>query len=60
VDERADAIQAVLRAPALRQSGQVQAAFAAIVTSQVRLISTLNGEIAQLGAVVASHCGPSP
>jgi transposase len=57
VDQRADAIQSVLRAPALRQPAQVQAAFAAIVTSQVRLISTLNGEIAQLGAVVASHFG---
>jgi transposase len=60
VDQRADAIQSVLRAPALRQPAQVQAAFAAIVTSQVRLISTLNGEIAQLGAVVASHFGRHP
>ena len=60
VDERADAIQSVLRASALRQSAQVQAAFAAIVTSQVRLISALNGEIAQLGEVVADHFGRHP
>jgi transposase len=57
VDERADAIRSVLRAPALRQSGQVQAAFAAIVTSQVRLITALNLEIGQLGEVVAHHFG---
>ena len=47
----------MLRAPALRQPAQVQAAFAAIVASQVRLITTLNGEIAQLGEVVADHFG---
>ncbi len=57
VEDKAAQIQSVLRAPALRQSGQVQSAFAVIVTSQVRLISTLNGEIAQLGEVVADHFG---
>jgi hypothetical protein len=57
VEEKAAHIQSVLRAPALRQPAQVQAAFAAIVTSQVRLITTLNGEIAQLGEVVAHHFG---
>jgi transposase len=57
VEEKADAIQSVLRAPALRQPAQIQAAFAAIVTSQVRLISTLTREITQLGEVVASHFG---
>jgi transposase len=57
IEERAARIQSVLRAPALRQPGQVQAAFAAIVTSQVRLIRTLNGEIDQLGEVVASYFG---
>jgi transposase len=60
VDERADAIQSVLRAPALRQPAQVQAAFAAITASQVRLLTTLNGEIAQLGQVVAHHFGRHP
>jgi Transposase len=39
VEERATTIQSVWRAPALRQPTQVQAAFAAIVTSQVRLIT---------------------
>ncbi len=57
VEEKAVQVLSVLRAPALRQPAQVQAAFAAIVTSQVRLITTLNGEIIQLGEVVADHFG---
>jgi transposase len=57
VEEKAATIQSVLRAPALRQPTQVQAAFAVIVTSQVRLITALNLEIAQLGEVVAHHFG---
>jgi transposase len=56
-DEKATAIVSVLRAPALRQSGPVQSALAAIVTSQVRLITALNGEISQLGEAVANHFG---
>jgi transposase len=51
------AIRAVLRAPALRQPGQVQAALAAITASQVRLITALNTEIDELGKVVAGHFG---
>jgi hypothetical protein len=47
----------VLRAPALRQPAQVQAAFAAIATSQVRILTALNLEIGQLGEVVAHHFG---
>ena len=35
----------------------MQAAYAAIVATQVRLIGTLNGEIEQLGEVVAAHFG---
>jgi transposase len=57
VEDKATWIRSVLRAPALRQPAQVQAAFAVIVTSQVRLITTLNGEIAQLGEVVAHYFG---
>jgi transposase len=57
VEDKAARIQSVLRAPALHQPAQVQAAFAAIVTSQVRLLAVLNGEIAQLGEVVAGHFG---
>jgi transposase len=57
VEEKAAHIQSVLRAPALRQPTQVQAAFAVIVTSQVRVITALNLEIGQLGEVVADHFG---
>jgi len=57
VEEKAATIQSVWRAPALRQPTQVQAAFAVIVTSQVRVITALNLEIGQLGEVVAHHFG---
>jgi hypothetical protein len=60
VDDKAAAISVALRTPALRQSVAVQTAFAAIVASQVRLITTLNGEIAALGQVVAEHFGRHP
>jgi transposase len=53
-------IQAVLRAPALRQAPAVQQAFAAIVAGQVRLIVALNAEIDALGEVVAEHFGRHP
>ena len=53
-------IQAVLRAPALRQSPAVQQAFAAIVAGEVRLIGALNAEIDALGEVVAEHFGRHP
>jgi transposase len=57
IDARAVQLQAVLRAPALRQPGAVQLAYAAIVVGQVRLIAALNGEIEALGEVVAEHFG---
>jgi transposase len=50
-------LQAVLRAPALRQPAAVQKAYAAIVVGQVRLIAALNAEIDALGEVVAEHFG---
>ena len=52
-EAKAAAIQAVLRAPALRQAPQIEAAYAAIVSSHVRLINSLNSEIAELQEVVA-------
>lgn len=54
---RAGQIQAVLRAPQLRQPRPVQAAYAAIVSGQVRLIGALNTQIEELGEVVAGHFG---
>jgi transposase len=50
-------IQAALRAPQLRQPPAVQSTYAAIVSSQVALITALNAQIAELGEVVANHFG---
>jgi transposase len=57
---KAAAIQAVLRAPALRQAPPIEAAYAVIVTSAVRLIAGLNSQIAELQAVVAEGFGRHP
>jgi transposase len=59
-EAKAETIQAVLRAPALRQAAQIEAAYAAIVSSHVRLITSLNAEIAELQAVVAEGFGRHP
>ena len=59
-DAKAEAIQAVLRAPALRQDPAIEAAYAVIVASAVRLISQLNTQIAELQAVVAEGFGRPP
>jgi hypothetical protein len=55
VEAKAAHLQQQLRTAQLRQPRPVQAAYAAIVTTQVRLITTLNAEIDQLGQVVAEH-----
>jgi transposase len=54
---RARQIQAVLRAPQLRQPPPVQAAYAAVVSGQVALIRALNTQIDELGEVVAGYFG---
>ncbi|PWU47043.1 IS110 family transposase [Micromonospora globispora] len=57
IDTKAADLQQRLRAGQLRQPDAVQAAYAAIVTAQVRLIAALNAEVEQLGRVVADHFG---
>jgi transposase len=47
----------VLHAEPLRQPTVIQAAYAAIVTSEVAIIETLNTQISQLGEVVSAHFG---
>lgn len=59
-EAKARQIQEILRAPQLRQPPQVQGAYAAIVSGQVRLITELNTQIAELGEVVAAHFGRHP
>ena len=60
VEAKATAIQAALRAPQLSQPAPVQHAYATIVSSQVRLITALVGDIAELEAVVAEGFGRHP
>ncbi|MGH9248767.1 MAG: IS110 family transposase [Acidimicrobiales bacterium] len=60
IDTKAAAIQAGLRAQRLRQPAVIQAAYAAIVTTQARMIALLNTEIAELAEVVADHFGRHP
>ena len=60
VAARAEQLQHVLRADALRQPGPVQAAFAAITAGEVRLITALNTEIDMLGEVMGEHFWPAP
>ncbi|MFL6096751.1 MAG: IS110 family transposase [Blastococcus sp.] len=59
-DAKAEAIQAVLRAPAVRQAPPIEAAYAVLVASAVRLIASLNTQIAELQAVVAEGFGRHP
>jgi transposase len=59
-EAKAEAIQAALRAPALRQDPAIEAAYATIVASAVRLIADLNGQVDQLQAVVAEGFGRHP
>ena len=57
VDERAQQLQKILRAPELRQPPALQAAYAAVVASEVAIIGALNTQIDNLGAVVEEHFG---
>jgi hypothetical protein len=59
-EAKAEAIQALLRAPALRQDPAIEAAYAIIVASAARLITQLNTQIAELQAVVAEGFGRHP
>jgi transposase len=59
-EARAEQIQAVLRAPALRQPAAVQAAYATIAATQIRLLSALAGQIPALEEVLAQGFGRHP
>jgi transposase len=59
-ETKAEAIQALVRAPALRQAPEIEAAYATIVSSAVRLIAQLNNQIVELQAVVAEGFGRHP
>jgi transposase len=59
-DTRAAALLAALRAPGLRQPPVTEAAYAAVVTGQVRILTALNDQIAGLLEVMAGHFGRHP
>lgn len=60
VQAKAERIQAVLRAPALRQPAPVQRAHAVVVASQVRILTTLVDDIDELAEVVSQGFGRHP
>jgi transposase len=57
VEDRAQQLRTILRAQELRQPPVLQAAYAAVVASEVAVIATLNTQIDRLGAVVGEHFG---
>jgi len=60
VETRAEQIQAVLRAPGLRQPAPVQAAYATIVTTQIRLLAGILEQLPNLEAVLGQGFGRHP
>jgi transposase len=57
VEDRTQQLRTILRAPELRQPPALQAAYAAVVSSEVAIITALNTQIDRLGAVVGEHFG---
>jgi len=57
VDDRAQRLQNILRAPELRQPAVLQSAYSAVVSSEVAIITALNTQIDRLGAVVGEYFG---
>jgi transposase len=57
---RAEKTWRILRADELRQPGPIQAAFAAITSSEAAIIAALTEQIEVLGKVVADHFGQHP
>jgi transposase len=57
VQDRAAQLAATLRTQELRQPPVLQDAYAAVVASEVAIITTLNTQIDRLGQVVAEHFG---
>src|SRR4051812_35789693 len=60
VEGKAEAVQPLLRASALRQAAAIEAAYATIAASQIRLIGGLNTQLPALEEVVAHGFGRHP
>jgi len=57
IENRAKELRRVLAAPQLRQPPTLQSAYAAVVASEVAVITALNLQIDRLGAVMGEHFG---
>ena len=57
VEDRAQRLRNILGAAELRQSPVLQNAYAAVVASEVAVITALNVQVDRLGAVVGEHFG---
>jgi len=57
VEDRAHQLRNIGKAPQLRQPPVLQSAYAAVVASEVAIISALNDQIDRLGVVVGEHFG---
>lgn len=57
VEDRAEQLHTIFRAPELRQPPVLQTAYAAVVAREVAVITALNIQIDRLGAVVGEHFG---
>ena len=57
VEDRTQQLQDIFRAPDLRQPPVLQSAYAAVVASEVAIITALNTQVDRLGAVVGEHFG---
>jgi transposase len=60
VDARAEQIQAVLRAPALRQPAVLESAYATIASTQVRLLAGTIAQLPELEEVLGQGFGRHP
>jgi Transposase/Transposase IS116/IS110/IS902 family len=60
VEARAEQIQTVLRAAALRQPAVLESAYATIVTTQVRLLAGIIAQLPELEEVLAAGFGRHP
>jgi len=60
IETKTPALMALLRAPALQQPPTIDGAFAAVVLGEVRILTALNMQIAELQLVVADHFSRHP
>jgi transposase len=57
VEDRAQQLRDIFRAPELRQPPALQDAYAAVVSSEAAIIAALNLQVDRLGAVMGEHFG---